>query len=83
MNHRVTPIRMTLNLRENFAGLNVDDRIKLSLRAQDPELTSAIAEHHDIIVAETLASAIDTNDYSFVTTVKVEGSELAVSLEKQ
>ncbi|MBC7746917.1 isoleucine--tRNA ligase [Pedobacter sp.] len=65
------------------AGLNVDDRIKLSLRAQDPELTSAIAEHYDVIVTETLASAIDANDYSFATTVKVEGCELAVSLEKQ
>ncbi|MDB5177871.1 MAG: ileS [Candidatus Saccharibacteria bacterium] len=65
------------------AGLNVDDRIVLSLEAVDnQELTQAISEYDTVIKAETLADTIAAHEYSYKTTVKVEGSELQVSLEK-
>lgn len=65
------------------AGLNVDDRIVLSLASQDStELKAAIAEYGDVIKAETLADTIDTSDYDYQTSVTVEGDELKVSLQK-
>lgn len=65
------------------AGLQVDDRIQLSLRAAyNHELTDAITDNRDVIMAETLASQLTELEYAYKTTVKVEGSELEVSLEK-
>lgn len=63
------------------AGLNVDDRIKLSLISKD-ELEQAINEFADTITNETLTVELTSNEYSYSTTVKVEGIELTVSLEK-
>ncbi|MDN5276007.1 MAG: ileS [Candidatus Saccharibacteria bacterium] len=74
-------IRFVQNARKD-AGLQVDDRIALSLLTGDEELRQAIEEHHETIAAETLASTISENSYSYQTTVKVEGNELTVSLEK-
>lgn len=63
------------------AGLNVDDRIALSLRTEDAELQKAIDEHSETIAAETLATfSSDSGGYS--TTTKVEGAELAIGLAK-
>ncbi len=64
------------------AGLNVDDRIKLSLTTDDEELKQAIADHSDTIASETLAGGISNDKYSYATTVVVEGSDLQVMLEK-
>lgn len=65
------------------AGLNVDDRIVLSLASPDSaELKVAIAEYSDVIKAETLADTISADDYDYQTTVTVEGGELKVSLQK-
>lgn len=65
------------------AGLNVDDRIKLALTTENEALQAAIVEHAETIQAETLAvNAEDGDKLHFETTVKVEGSELAVALEK-
>ncbi|MBP7807398.1 class I tRNA ligase family protein, partial [Candidatus Saccharibacteria bacterium] len=65
------------------AGLNVDDRIKLSLVTEDKELAKAIAEHTDIIKQETLAKALaNSGEHSHTQTAKVDGAELTVSLEK-
>lgn len=64
------------------AGLNVDDRISLSLTATDKELMTAITEYGEIITAETLAAQIQTGDYSYKTTANVEGSDLSISLQK-
>jgi len=65
------------------AGLNVDDHIQLSLSAPDDQsLVAAIDDFADTIKAETLADNLDTNDYDYQTTVKVEGSELHISLQK-
>ncbi|NCU29328.1 hypothetical protein EOM60_01815 [Candidatus Saccharibacteria bacterium] len=62
------------------AGLNVDDRIVLSLQTDDDELQKAIDEHSETIFAETLATAGKTTDNPSVA--KVEGAELAISLSK-
>lgn len=65
------------------AGLNVDDRIKLALTTENEALQAAIVEHAETIQAETLAvKAEDGDKLHFEATVKVEGSELAVALEK-
>lgn len=65
------------------AGLNVDDRISLVLETTDGELESAINEHADTIKAETLADLLDkSGGRSHQVTVKVEGVELVVSLER-
>lgn len=64
------------------AGLQVDDRIKLSLSAQG-ELTEAIDEHKELIARETLATALDkAHKYSHKTGVKVDGEKLVISLQK-
>lgn len=64
------------------AGLNVDDRIVLSLTTSDDELAKAIEEHGDTIAAETLASDITELEYSYSTTAKVEDTELVIYLQK-
>jgi isoleucyl-tRNA synthetase len=64
------------------AGLNVDDRIKLSLVTASDELKSAIIKHQREICDETLATILTDEKYGYLETNKVEGSELTVSLEK-
>jgi len=64
------------------AGLNVDDRIALSLSSEDNELVDAINEHENTIMDETLTTQMVEGDLPFMTTVKVEGSELVISLDK-
>jgi isoleucyl-tRNA synthetase len=65
------------------AGLNVDDRIKLSLSTTDGELRKAIDEHHKTIADETLAKDVtfdQTLDYE--TSCTIDGAPLTISLEK-
>jgi isoleucyl-tRNA synthetase len=64
------------------AGLNVDDRISLSLVTQDNELKVVVEEYTDVITSETLASRLSTDTYSYQVTVVVEGAELTLSLQK-
>lgn len=64
------------------AGLNVDDRICVSLATDDAELQQAIATHGDAIAAETLATTIDDGAYEHSETVKVNGAELQIRLQK-
>ncbi len=64
------------------AGLNVDDRITLYLKTDDAALQQAIAEHQDTINTETLTEQTADAGLSYQTSVKVDGSELIVSLEK-
>ncbi len=73
-------IRFVQAARKN-AGLNVDDRINLRLLAEDAELTEAIAEHRDTIYTETLAVS-DEVVSTDAEMVKIDGAELAISLEK-
>lgn len=64
------------------AGLNVDDRINLSLTTDSNDLQTAITEHKATIAEETLATDLKTAEYEHVTTVNVDGVELTISLEK-
>ena len=72
-------VRYVQNARKN-AGLNVDDRIVLSLTAEG-ELQQAINEHIETIKAETLATSIAEND-GYEEMAKIEGSSLAIQLKK-
>lgn len=64
------------------AGLNVDDHIALSLTTANEELEEAIREHEAVILAETLADSLSDKQYVYEATVKVEGAELQLSLQK-
>jgi isoleucyl-tRNA synthetase len=65
------------------AGLEVDDRIQLSLSTSDDELRKAITEHSDTIAAETLATdLILDHSYKHATDCVVDGAPLTVSLQK-
>ena len=64
------------------AGLNVDDRILLSLSSENGDLVQALNEHEATIIAETLADEIVERDLANMQVVKVEGSELIISLER-
>ena len=68
-------------------GLQVDDRIGLTLATDNEELTKAIEQFRTIIETETLAHrdshtrTVGEND--FHTEVKVDGSMLSISLAKE
>jgi hypothetical protein len=65
------------------ANLLVDDRISLGLATTDKQLSRTISEHSGIIAAETLATKLDQTVYqTFATTVKIDGAELQISLQK-
>lgn len=74
-------IRFVQSARKD-AGLNVDDRIKLSLTTSDTELQGAIKDHREIIGDETLATEISDGQYSYSTAVKIDGFSLNISLQK-
>jgi isoleucyl-tRNA synthetase len=74
-------IRHVQNARKN-AGLNVDDHISLSLVSKDADLRQAIVEHEATIAAETLADVVTADAYDHTATVKVEGAELTLALQK-
>ncbi|HET8671026.1 MAG TPA: isoleucine--tRNA ligase [Candidatus Saccharimonadales bacterium] len=75
-------VRNIQNARKQ-AGLNVDDRIKLGIIAEDKELAKAIDEHKNVITTETLATNLNHNaGYEYKAGCKVEGIELTISLEK-
>jgi len=63
------------------AGLNVDDRIILSLTADD-ELAVAIEEHAEGIATETLAAEMNAETYDHTETFEVEKMPLGISLKK-
>lgn len=75
-------IRNVQNARKQ-AGLQVDDRIELSLRTDVAELQKAIDEHNKVIMSETLSTKLlGDKQYMHSTIVKVEGKELGISLQK-
>lgn len=75
-------IRAVQNARKE-AGLEVDDRINLSLQTDIEQLQKAITEHKDTIVAETLAHDLQASvAEGFTKTVKIEGHELTLHLKK-
>lgn len=65
------------------AGLDVDDRIHLSLSTTDDNLRKAIEDHQDVITAETLAKGLRFDfTYAHEAAFVVESAPLTVSLEK-
>lgn len=73
-------IRQVQSARKS-AGLNVDDRIILSLETDSDELKQAIDEHGATIQTETLAEEmVEISDKE--QRVKIEGSELTIRLRK-
>jgi len=65
------------------AGLNIDDRILLTLITSDKELKQSISKHDKVIQAETLATKLSENElFEFKVEVKIDGVGLTVSLHK-
>jgi len=64
------------------AGLNVDDRIQLSLETEDAELQQAIQEYAETIITETLADTLEMAEFSHETTATIEGRSLKIYLQK-
>ncbi|MBR3377843.1 isoleucine--tRNA ligase [Candidatus Saccharibacteria bacterium] len=58
------------------AGLNVDDRIKLSVSCEVPEA------HVDTLKNEVLAVELSKDNYGYDEIVKIEGENVTISLEK-
>ena len=74
-------VRFVQNARKS-AGLNVDDRIELSLTTDDDELTQAIDEHAGAIRQETLAIILDSINDGYEVVALVEGKSLNITLKK-
>lgn len=77
-------IRFVQSARKN-AGLNVDDRIVLSLIVKPGEaddLGKAIEEHSETIAHEALAVKFADAQDGYDETVKIEGMELRIGLKK-
>ena len=74
-------VRFVQNARKS-AGLNVDDRIELSLTTDDDELTQAIDEHAGAIRQETLAIILDSIEDGYEVVALVEGKSLNITLKK-
>lgn len=65
------------------AGLDVDDRISLSVSTTDDELRQAIEEYKEVIISETLATKlVFDHTYSFESACTVDDAPLTVSLQK-
>ncbi len=64
------------------AGLNVDDKIVLSLQTDNEQLQRAIDEHQQTIIAETLAAKIDDQTHDYSSDVTIETAQLKLSLKK-
>ena len=66
------------------AGLNVDDRIRLSFATSDDELSRAIYEFRDAIAEEVLQiePSSSSGQYAHTSNVKIDGCDLEITLEK-
>ena len=76
-------IRNVQNARKQ-AGLEVDDRILLSLSSTDEEVRKAITEHKDTVATEVLADeVVFDRTYDHDTSCTVNGAPITVSLQKK
>ena len=66
------------------AGLEVDDRIRLSLSSPVAQLSDAIEEHSEMITQETLAAELlnAPTGSDFETVVEISGCALSVGISK-
>lgn len=74
-------VRQVQSLRKT-SGLQVDDRIELSLKTDNQELAQAIKEHADTIKAETLAISLSEVHVGEASEAKISGVTLELSLAK-
>jgi isoleucyl-tRNA synthetase len=63
------------------AGLNVEDRISLTL-AGDEELLDAAREHEDYVAGETLATSLDYEGSDGAQQADIEGRALAIGVQR-
>lgn len=76
-------VRLVQNARKQ-AGLQVDDRIVLSIDADDAELTEAIKQNQAYIRAETLcAELVGEVADGHIEEARVEGVQVKIALRKQ
>ena len=61
------------------AGLNVEDRIELTL-AGDQELLTAARAHEDYVAGETLATSLDYDGAQGGQEAEIEGRPLSISV---
>ena len=66
------------------AGLNVDDRIELNFTSENADLLDAFKKFEQEISKEVLATKVEISEdeLDFIQIVKVEGSEVKISLKK-
>jgi len=76
-------IRQVQNTRK-ATGLNVDDRIVLTLNTRDDELEKAIQENQEEIAKETLATSVrvNTEKSNSKLPVIIDGVELFIDIKK-
>lgn len=75
-------VRLVQNARKD-AGLDVDDRISLSLLTDSQELIDAINHHSDYICAETLTTKMSSEKQDgYATEQKVSNQIITISLSK-
>ena len=75
---------MRRNTTRKKAGLNVDDRIELNFISENAEVLDAFKKFEQEISKEVLATKVEISEdeLDFTQTVKVEGSEVKISLKK-
>lgn len=74
-------VRHIQSARKN-TGLEVDDRIQLTLETESKDLADAIAAHAETIKNETLATELKTEGAADQVPVKVNGEELYIGVVK-
>jgi len=67
------------------AGLNIDDRIVLSVVSGDEEVLQTLTEHAETIKAETLATSLNENELDgsdYAEDLTVDGYPVEITLAK-
>ncbi len=74
-------IRHVQNLRKK-SGLEVDDRITLSITSEDKAVQLALKQFGQMIAQETLATKMSENHFDNLIDIKLDGLEIKISLTK-
>jgi len=75
-------VRHIQNARKN-AGLQVEDRIHVSVRSEDALVRAALEVHAQTIKAETLALNLQQEiKFTHTETVKINGAPAIIALKK-